>query len=815
MQTALSAVQSDLTDLLAQNNVFTGTLTINSASTLTAAESLGDKITIVSGDVVITQSSTAIDAAKLQAVVDKIVTVTGSLSYTHSGTGVTAVNFSNLSGVGNITIDQEAAISLPELVSAANANFVSDTKVTSFSAPKLQTVTSLTDINFSNATEVNLDSFKYETGNKTLSITAKSGATLSMSSFTTVDPVTLKQSTAYDLTLRGPKIVTLPLFESGDLDTDGETVTLVKMAKAPTLSATKLKELHMHNLKSAISLTSFTKLETLDIIGTYDTTGVAATVSGPRATNVTLTGATGLENLTLAGALGNVSIGSASSLTSVSTSGGMRSFTLTGATDLTSLTLGHGPNASSTLKRSDLSITGATALTTLVADSINNVTALDISGNTALTSVSFAGLKDLATEASQSVVVKIQNNDLEAQSVQLPSASGVTPVVAGKVTTNSGITAMKVWLDKAIAAATSAGEYVKVDFDNVVEIVDADGEKYNANTTTKTASTGISATNTSVISTVEDAGWSFINVFPGTADTPTDYEVKSVFIALETEGTGLSYKPLVGAESVNVKIGGVTKEFGLEAANGAYTTIAAVKDAINAYNFGSAVAVTAALDAGAKSYNKIIYNNLATGAATAVAAGGSLTWQLGSSTTASGTMVTATGSTVAEIQEQLVSVIGGEAIAGSYAYSASIETISSVPYIVLTREITGTEVADLGKSIIFPTISLGVTDTAGYTQFGGTMSNVAATDYTLSVNQNNVAGLRVSIKNNSLTTALTANETVTITTASSGVMSNTVIASLYSGTNMVANKTVDLDYSAATSYDDGTDAGRVDATAWL
>ena len=38
-----------------------------------------------------------------------------------------------------------------------------------------------------------LDSFKYETGNKVLSITAKSGATLSMSAFTTVDPVTLKQ----------------------------------------------------------------------------------------------------------------------------------------------------------------------------------------------------------------------------------------------------------------------------------------------------------------------------------------------------------------------------------------------------------------------------------------------------------------------------------------------------------------------------------------------------------------------------------------------------------------------------------------------
>ena len=819
LQTALTKAQTDLTELLAQNNVYTGTLTINSASTLTAAESLGNKISIVSGDVVITQSSTAIDSAKLQAVVDKIITVTGTVTYTQSGTGVTAVNFSKLTGVGNITLDQEAAISLPELVSAAAANFVSDTKVTSFSAPKLETVSSLVDLNFSNATEINLDSFKYETGNKTLSITAKSGATLSMSAFTTIDPVTLKQSSAYDLTLRGPKVVTLPLFESGDLDTDGETLTLVKMVAAPTLSATKLKELHMHNLKSAISLASYTKLTTLDIIGTYDTTGVAATVAGPRATNVTLTGATGLEKLTLAGALGTVSIGSASSLTDVTTSGGMRSFTLSGATDLTSLTLGHGPNASSTLKRSDLSITGATALTTLVADKINNATALDISGNTVLTSISLAGLTALATEASQSVVVNITNNDLEAQSVQLPSATGETPVVAGKVTTNSGITAMKAYLDKAIAAVNAAGESVKVSFDNVVEIVDADGEKFNANTATKTKNSGISATNTSVISTVEDAGWDFIDITFGTpagADDATLKQTASAVFPINAEGDSYVDVATDATDALVVVAGGLTKTFTGGTGTGKYPTVTALAAAINATDFGSGVSVTATRDAYGVAYNKISYSTPAGAASTvagAAAGSNSVTVYLD---TASATFATGASALTSDGLAQLVATALNNKETGGKKYSVSAATLDGV--IKVTRLMTGTTNVDYGRNTSFPSISILNTNTAGYYKWSANASNTVGltSDYNLAVSKNVVNGLRITFVNNSFAVALTsANATATIT-AGAAIAAKT---DLVSGTNHHSDTSVSVPFSLA-SNGAGTGSAAVagnaiDATAWL
>ena len=143
LQTALTAAQADLTELLAANNVYTGNLTINTASTLTAAEALGNKLSIINGNVTITQNAANdLNATTLQSVVDKMVTITGTMTYTQSGTGVTAVDFTNLTGVTDLKVDQEAPVSFPALVSAANVTVASNSKVTSVSLPKLATVTS-------------------------------------------------------------------------------------------------------------------------------------------------------------------------------------------------------------------------------------------------------------------------------------------------------------------------------------------------------------------------------------------------------------------------------------------------------------------------------------------------------------------------------------------------------------------------------------------------------------------------------------------------------------------------------------------------
>ena len=51
----LAAVQSDLTDLLAQNNVYSTDVEINSAASLAVAKSLGNKLMILNADLIINQ----------------------------------------------------------------------------------------------------------------------------------------------------------------------------------------------------------------------------------------------------------------------------------------------------------------------------------------------------------------------------------------------------------------------------------------------------------------------------------------------------------------------------------------------------------------------------------------------------------------------------------------------------------------------------------------------------------------------------------------------------------------------------------------
>jgi len=245
--------------LLAANNVFTGTLTINSASTVTAAESLGDKISIVSGDVVITHNAT-VDNTKLQAIVSKIKTITGKLTYTQSGTGTSPVSFDALTGVTDMDITQDGSISFAVLASAGavELNDNSDTAVvTGVDFPKLASVTSFATgatantIDFSKATKVDLASLVRYT-QTTLAITVNTDATIDLSALTTTNATDGKQA-ALGLTVTGPDALTLATYETGTLSTDAEVVTLPKAATAPTFTGTNLKELHMHNLQGTFS----------------------------------------------------------------------------------------------------------------------------------------------------------------------------------------------------------------------------------------------------------------------------------------------------------------------------------------------------------------------------------------------------------------------------------------------------------------------------------------------------------------------------------------------------------------------------------
>lgn len=115
INSTLEGLETDLDDLLASNNVFTGDLTINSEATLEFAESLGDKVK--NGNVVV-EAPSDLDGARLQTVVDKIRVITKDLTIRAANSSAPFLTLDSLSGVGNIKVAQQGSISFATLKSA-------------------------------------------------------------------------------------------------------------------------------------------------------------------------------------------------------------------------------------------------------------------------------------------------------------------------------------------------------------------------------------------------------------------------------------------------------------------------------------------------------------------------------------------------------------------------------------------------------------------------------------------------------------------------------------------------------------------------
>jgi hypothetical protein len=130
---ALATAQTSLDELLTSNNVYDGTLTINSAASLAFAESLGAKVAIVNGDVLVTLGS--LDAAAVSAVTSQIMSATGSVTIVtdesldfsaltsvgaaYSVTGGADILDAALTNVGTtVELDYDGGYTQPNLVSA-------------------------------------------------------------------------------------------------------------------------------------------------------------------------------------------------------------------------------------------------------------------------------------------------------------------------------------------------------------------------------------------------------------------------------------------------------------------------------------------------------------------------------------------------------------------------------------------------------------------------------------------------------------------------------------------------------------------------
>ena len=478
LSTSLAAVQADLDDLLAQNNIYAptgGTLTIDSQSSLDFATALGDKVSIINGSVSITQSS-SMSASELTTVMGKMISITGDASFTAKATGVTpADGFSALTGVATMTLDVNGDVSLPELASATKVKVLDNTKLTSFSAPKLATVTTIggtTDhhLSFAKATSVNLASLvRYTEG---LKITQKSGS-VDLSAFANT-PATGTTEITSSLELDGAETLTAPLRTAGKIIADDLTAVdlpLWKGDETDLSSFDSAKSIKLPSITGDVDITLADwapKAETVHVVGTAKQTSSTA-YSYPSFTGTSAN----VTSIKLEGVFEFAKVVSAADLTSFTITGNARDVQVS-ATDISELVLGHTSKVG-TYNSGSLKVTGNLNLTSLTASDLDDISSLDISGNTDLTTLSFPKLNSLGTTAAGVALtaanVYVTDNDLSASNIQLPSDSTDVTNVTPSITSNSGLSDLEAYI--VAASALDTNELVTID--NVAKVTLKDG----------------------------------------------------------------------------------------------------------------------------------------------------------------------------------------------------------------------------------------------------------------------------------------------------------------------------------------------------
>jgi hypothetical protein len=535
LEAKVAAIQVSVQELLDTSNVYNQSLTISSASTLDAANALGNNINIVNGSVTITQSST-LDAAKLQSVIDKIFTVTGNFSYTASNTNVTPMTFDKLASAGDVTLKVNGPISAKTLVTAATVTLDDSyiSKVTSINLDMLSSVTEIqtdsggTDnIVFTSATDVQLGALASYPGAGSdygLTITTKADATLDIGSLD--DVKTDGTAAPVALTLNGPKDVTITNMTAyaGSLSLTNIENATVTGFKGPITVAGGVENITMTDVEDfAFSSATALKTVTLDVDQASDPAltatqkapsayGAAVTAYTSPTPALTFSSMTNLTSVTLTGFYDALTFTSLSNLATVDIDATTGDLTMSGNNSMTSLDVTGSEigNVSITSNTgiatveldhtTDLNFHGATADRTYVTHTItgnsemtsltsgaDKVMTLNVSSNAKLATVNFTGLTDDGTATSSvNPTVDIYSNAMVA-SLASDTDDGLTQYSIdgtndatdlGAFTTTSGMETLKAYLTVVAANAKSdAGiHFDTVSLHNIATDAGATGE---------------------------------------------------------------------------------------------------------------------------------------------------------------------------------------------------------------------------------------------------------------------------------------------------------------------------------------------------
>jgi hypothetical protein len=506
LQAELDAIEADVDELLTTSNIYATDVSVNSASTLDAALALGNKLNILNASATITVSA-AMDQTKVQTLVNRLKTITGNLVFNSSAT--TETTFENLTSVQDLTVGQKGGYNFKNLTSADDIvlNDLYETNVAIIDFRSLATVTTVTTLgesgegfHFSQATELHLTKLARYPGD--LTITTKTGATLDMPVLDDLGLTGSYENT--DLTINGPASFTTTLMTDGTISlTNVATASVTGFrgdieinAGVVTFTGTDVTEISV--AATADDLKTFTAKMKRDDLPTLSTTQTAALEydASSNLGDLDLSGGlANLETVNISGKAGDITISSAPNLTgvtisadafdlvmsdndnmtSVSVNGAkFHDVQVTGMADLTTLTLDHTtklPSTSTTAteKAASLDVTTNASLTNLTV-SADDIDALTVTGNAALATLDFTGLTDDGSATTSAVA--IYNNNLAVQLVkdgyndttQNSTYVQYTSTDDGSMTSTSGISTLKTYLDAVVGAASAtAGVYVFVD----------------------------------------------------------------------------------------------------------------------------------------------------------------------------------------------------------------------------------------------------------------------------------------------------------------------------------------------------------------
>jgi len=782
---AVAASQEDLDELLANSSVFNGDVTINSEATLAAFKSIGSGLAIVNGNVNITVS-TAMNQADVQTVVDEILTVTKDFTYTAAASTIAETTFNNLSGVQSLTLKQGGGYQAKGLVSASNI-FLNDaykSTVTIVDFRALTSVSTIQDdngtagtIKFNKATEMHLTSLAYYPG-ANLNLQVKKGGVIDITALDDLNALGTAVGSTYALTLDGPASASNASIGDGTLTFTNVATVNVTGFIGDTVIGAGVETLTVDGAV-AIDISAAADLVTANITGaldsdatltTADTAGPAITFASTDLTTATIGGVvasinateqSNLETLTITADTkgGALTVDDNDDLVTVTVTGAkLGNVTIMDNGDLETVTLDHTTTLATADKGATVSVTGNANMTSL-SWSADDVDSLTISNNTQLATINFEGLKDLGT--STSATADIQGNALVSTTTKNQYDATPATTDRGSYTSVSGMVTLKTWLTAAMAATT---KNIGVYFDTI-ELsqtqASATAAYVDAAHTDAVTGTGINAVAYAV--TTAAAGTTI-------RETQT-YVMDQAVNALNAPVTATA-----ATKGITLDLGGVSADFKPAAAS----TIAAVVSSINgATDWGSAYSVTAAQDAYKKSIQTVNYLTSDGSTAATVVSNGNLYYTFG---TTSGTIALATGATNLDIVQALATAISAVHNSDNKWNASANGNDEIIVYNTVSKTGYPSELGSGGAA--FPTLTFTVdtaqtSTTAQLSQAASNTAALASNTFFLNVQKDDITGVRITMVNESTSTAGTF---VAPTEDTAGLGS---VTQLVSGTNTV------------------------------